>query len=101
MYPGDARSKWPPTLLTDRRAVHYWDEARVIGRLYLPRLPAMSDRRATATLRPTGDALWDAFFLYPPGGLWEDPVPLPIRWGYPIMVTRDRLRREVDGLVQK
>ena len=101
MYPGDARSKWPPTLRTDRRVVHYWDETRVIGRLYLPRLPAMTDRRATATLRPTGDALWDAFFLYPPGGGWEDPVPLPIRWGYPIMVTRDQLRSEVDGLVQK
>ena len=73
----------------------------MIGRLYLPRLPAMADRRATATLRPTGDALWDAFFLYPPGGRWDDPVPLPIRWGYPIMVTRDQLGREVAGLLQK
>jgi len=101
MYPGDARSKWSPTLLTDRRVVHYWDEARVIGRLYLPRLPEMIDRRATATLQPTGDALWDAFFLYPADSRWADPVPLPVRWAYPIMATRDQLRREVDGLLEK
>jgi len=101
MYPGDARSKWSPTVLTDRRVVHYWDEARVVGRLYRPQLPAIVNRRATGTLQPTEDALWDAFFLYPPGGRWEDPVPSPLRWGYPIMVTREHLRRDVEGLTQK
>jgi hypothetical protein len=73
----------------------------VIGRLYLPRLPAMIDRRATGTLQPTEDVLWDAFFLYPPGGRWADPIPLPIRWGYPIMVTRDQLQHDVSILVPK
>ena len=73
----------------------------MIGRLYLPRLPSMIDRRAAGTLQPTADALWDAFFLYPAGSRWEDPVPLPVRWGYPIMATRDRLRRELDGLLKQ
>ena len=101
MYPGDARSKWPSTLLTDPRVVHQWDERRAVGRLYLSQLTAMLDRRATATLRPPDDALWDAFFLYPPGVRWQEPLPLPVRWGYPIMVTRDQLLREVDALVKK
>ncbi len=101
MYPGDARSKWPPTLLTDRRVVHHWDEQRVLGKAYLSRLPAMLDRRAAETRQPTGDAIWDAFFLYAPGDRWQEPLPLPVTWGYPIMVTRDRLLREVNALVKR
>ena len=101
MYAGDARSKWPQALLTDRRVSHYWDEPRTLGASYLMRLPAMLDRRAQATMQPTADAMWDAFFLYAPGDIWRDPLPLPIAWGYPIMVTRDHLVREVDALVRK
>ena len=101
MYPGDARSKWPSALLTDQRVAHYWDEQRALGTAYLSNLPAMLDRRTEATLQPTADAMWDAFFLYAPGDLWREPLPLPITWGYPIMVTRDHLVREVDALVRK
>ena len=101
MYPGDARRKWPPTLLTDQRVSHYWDEQRTLGTAYLSNLPAMLDRRAEATLQPTADAMWDAFYLYAPGDRWQDPLPLPIRWGYPIMPTREELARELDSLPDK
>jgi hypothetical protein len=100
MYPGDARSKWPATLLTDSRVAHYWDEQRAVGQLYLLHLPAMLPRRAEATLAPAADAMWDTFFLYAPDDRWETPVPLPISWGYPIMVTRERLLHDVDALVK-
>jgi hypothetical protein len=101
MYPGDAREKWPSTLLTDPRVVQYWDEARAVGTRYLSHLPAMMERRAAATLPPTADAMWDAYFVYAPGDQWQDPVPVPVSWGYPIMVTRDQLLRDVDTLVTK
>jgi len=101
MYPGDARRKWPPTLLTDQRVAHYWDEQRTLGTTYLSNLTAMLDRRAEATRQPTADAMWDAFYLYPPGDRWQDPLPLPIRWGYPIMPTREELARELDSLPEQ
>ena len=101
MYPGDARGRWPSTLLTDPRVLHYWDEERVIGRRYLSHLPAMIEQRAPATLPPAADAMWDAFFVYAPGNQWQDPVPVPVSWGYPIMVTRDQLLRDVATLVRK
>jgi hypothetical protein len=101
MYPGDARSKWPSALLTDQRVTHYWDESRALGTAFLSHLPAMLDRRAEATLQPTADAMWDAYFLYGPGDIWRDPVPVPIAWGYPIMVTRDHFVREINALARK
>ena len=30
MYPGDAQSKWPRELLTDRRVEHRWDEPKTV-----------------------------------------------------------------------
>ncbi len=99
MYPGDARSKWPGTLLTDTRVIHFWDEERITGTRYLSYLPPLVELRAAGTLQPTADALWDAFFVYPSGATWRDPVPLPALWGYPIMVTHDELLRSVERLL--
>ena len=101
MYPGDAREKWPSTLLTDPRVIHYWDEARAVGTAYLAHVPAMFERRAPATLPPAADAMWDAYFVYAPGDEWQNPLPVPVSWGYPIMVTRDQLLRAVDTLADK
>jgi len=101
MYPGDARSKWPGTLLTDARVFHYWDENRIVGTRYLSDLPALLERRAAATLPPTADAIWDAFFLYERGSKWKDPVPVPMSWGYPIMVTRDQFLRDIEATIGK
>jgi hypothetical protein len=101
MYPGDAREKWPSTLFNDSRVIQYWDEARTIGTRYLSHLPAMMERRAAATLPPTADAMWDAYFVYAANDQWQEPVPMPVLWGYPIMVTRDQLLRELETLVTK
>ena len=101
MYPGDARVKWPDGLLTDRRVVHYWDEQRTLGLRLLSNLPTFLDRQAAGTLPPEADALWDTFFVYGPGDRWTTAFPRPVSWGYPIMVTRDRLARDVEGLAGK
>jgi hypothetical protein len=101
MYPGDARSKWPESLLVDSRVLHYWDDQRISGKRYLANLPAMLDRRAPATMPPAADAMWDAFFVYPRGDRWREPVPLPAVWGYPIMVTREQLVQQADALLKR
>ena len=101
MYPGDARSKWSPALLADPRVSHYWDQQRTVGTAYLATLPAMLARRAAATMPPTGDVMWDAFFVYAPDDRWQEPLPAARAWGYPIMVTRDDLVREIDELLRK
>jgi hypothetical protein len=101
IYLGDARSKWPATLLTDPRVLHYWDDERILGTRYLAHLPAMLGRRAPETMPPEADALRDAFFVYAPGDHWQDLVPLPISWGYPIMVTHEHLLRQVEASLAK
>lgn len=101
MYPGDARSKWPPSVLTDPRVVHYWDDERIVGKQYLAHLAAMMSQRAPETMPPAADAMWDAFYVYPRGSRWKEPVPVPVSWGYPIMVTREQLVDQVDALLKK
>jgi hypothetical protein len=44
--------------------------------------------------------MWDAFYVYGRGVTWEAPVPLPISWGYPILVTRDQLVRDLARLLE-
>ena len=100
MYPGDARSKWRASLLSDPRVSHYWDEPQALGSLYMAQLPAILNRRAPATLPPYADVMWDAFFLYAPGDSWQEPLPMPRVWGYPIMVTHNQLLRELDSVVK-
>ena len=98
MYPGDAQSKWPQKLLVDSRVLHYWDPQRVLGTSYLSRLVSMLNRRAVATHEPSDDAMWDAYYVYGPEDAWQDPVPMPIVWGYPILVTRETLVQEIEAI---
>jgi len=100
MYPGDARSKWPDGLLTDQRVLHYWDQERVVRVRYLSNLAAMLAQRAPETVVPTADAMWDAFYVYARGARWQDPTPIPLSWGYPIMVTHNQLIADLEHLLQ-
>jgi hypothetical protein len=101
MYPGDARTKWSSELLGDSRVTQYWDEPRIVGQTYLAQLPTILERRAPQTMPPVDDALWDAFFVYAPDARWQDRPPMPVTWGYPIMVNRDTLASEVDRILRR
>lgn len=61
----------------------------------------MLSRRVPGTMQPEADAMWDAFYVYPAGDRWRDPVPLPLSWGYPIMVTHEHLAQQVETLLTK
>lgn len=93
MFPGDAKSKWPASLLTDARATHLWDEGKLVGRWYGER---------TATMRPrlspgsswNGQILWDSYLLYGPDATWTDAPSGLIQWGRTIVVGRETLRQD-------
>jgi len=96
MYPGDARDRWREELLPDARVRHYWDEQRAIGRLYLQMLPRMWPMRATNTVVPQSDALWDAYLLYGSDVEWDDQPPDVVIWGSTILRTHDSLERDLQ-----
>ena len=100
MFPGDARQHWRDTLLTDPRVRHYWDEQRVVGRLYLQTLPAIWPKRSTETVLPDADALWDAYLLYGRDTDWADQPPAVISWGAPILRSSEALARDLERLVK-
>jgi hypothetical protein len=57
------------SLVTDRRAAHYWDENGILPHLF----------RETLRLR-SECAAWDVYLIYPPGVKWETEPPEPVCW---------------------
>ena len=98
MMPADSRAKWPPTLLTDSRVVHRWDEPKTIGRWFAPQTQAMRPQRSDGSAWSDGDVLWDAYLLYGPDAKWNDTPTGLIHWGRTIVAGRDSLRQDFDRL---
>ena len=97
MFPGDARSKWPPSLLTDRRVVHRWDEGKLVGMSY-----GGHANEIRAQLSPgsswNGDILWDAYLFYGADARWDESVTNLIHWGRTIVAGRETLRQDFARL---
>jgi hypothetical protein len=97
MFPGDARSKWPPSLLTDRRVIHRWDEGKLVGMWY-----GGHTNEIRAQLSPgsswNGDILWDAYLFYGADAKWDDSPTNLIHWGRTIVAGREILRQDFERL---
>jgi hypothetical protein len=97
MFPGDARSKWPPSLLTDNRVIHRWDEGKLVGIWY-----SGHTNEIRAQLSPgsswNGDILWDAYLFYGADARWHDAPTNLIHWGRTIVAGRETLRQDFERL---
>lgn len=98
MYPTDLRERWPADVLTDRRVVHWWDEEKLVGRWYAPRMRAMEDSLAPGSRGVGGTILWDAYLVYGPGARWNDAPAGLRKWGRTILRTREPFRDTVEQL---
>ena len=101
MFPGDARQRWRDDLLSDTRVAHYWDEQRLVGRLYFQGLPQIWEKRAAETVPPEDLVLWDAYLLYAPNAQWRDQPPDVVSWGATILRTADRLTRDLETVLNR
>jgi hypothetical protein len=74
--PADARSE-VADLLVDRRASHYWDGERKLG------------REVGRIVGQDGSTAWDVFLVYGPDASWGDP---PDAVGSPVVSEGGKLR---------
>lgn len=93
MFPGDAKSKWPASLLTDARVTHLWDEEKLVGRWYGQRTAMMRPQLSPGSAW-NGSILWDSYLLYGAHARWTEAPTGLIRWGRTIVAGRDTLRRD-------
>jgi hypothetical protein len=91
MFPGDDRSKWPQSLLTDSRVVHFWDEQKVVGAWYGKHPDYLNSDKA----------LWDAFILYGAESRWNDSPSHRLTMGWTIVRKREELRQALLPLLGK
>jgi hypothetical protein len=97
MYPGDAYSKWPGQLLTDRRVEHRWDEPKAAGRWFLTNLTALRPSRGGDGVFPQrADALWDSYLIFDRNASWNDLPNGLLSWGYTVMRTRPQLQSDFE-----
>ncbi len=91
MFPGDSRGAWPKELITDRRAIHFWDDKKALGGWY-GRFPEY---------RTENPVLWDAVLLYGAEAQWGDRPPEAITWGRPVVRHREQLKDAVHRLLKR
>ena len=101
MYPGDAESKWPRELLTDRRVEHRWDEPKAAGRWCFTNLQALRPSRGggDGVFPQRVDALWDSYLLFDRRATWNDMPSGLLSWGYTILRTRPQLMNDFQFAV--
>lgn len=91
MFPGDARSKWPQSLLTDPRVVHFWDDRKIVGTWYGKHQDYLN----------SDEALWDAFILYGAESRWGNDPSHRLAMGWTILSKREHLREKLLPLLAK
>ena len=100
MYPGDAESRWPREILTDRRVVQRWDEPKAAGRWFFDHLSTLHPSRGGDGVFPQRvDALWDSYVLFDRDGVWNDTPSGLLSWGYTVLRTRDTLAADFQFAV--
>ena len=93
MLPSDARSRWSWTggILADRRAVHFWDEKKAVGRWF-------AQQENSGGSDP--GIVWDTYYLYGSDALWDaKPEPL-VSTGSTVRAEADRLVQEISPLLK-
>jgi hypothetical protein len=100
MYPGDAQSKWPRELLTDRRVEHRWDEPKAAGRWFFTNLRSLRPSRGGDGRFPQRvDALWDSYLLFDRSATWGSTPNGLVSWGYTVMRTRPQLLKDFQFVI--
>ena len=82
----DFRFVWPSGVLDDPRVTNLWDNEKAAGKWY-----------AANVTRRGAMVEWDAWILYPPGKAFADS---PLGWGRTIVDSREKLRTELETLLQ-
>ena len=89
MLSGDSREGWDGYLVTDPRAINLWDKERLVS------------QKLGDDVQGASQPVWDAYLLYGPDASWGKEPPRPLGTGSTIYGTRDRLRAQLEPLLDK
>ena len=80
--------------ITDGRAVHLWDEDKILG-LSFGKLVTLPRKR---------DLAWDVYFVFDEKSEWTESPPKPVEWMHQLgmderLLDGDKLRSSVEKLL--
>jgi hypothetical protein len=86
----------PKSLLDDPRVTSFWDDGKLVGRWFDENVTKLGAREGDP-----GRIEWDTFVLYDARAEWSDERPEASSWGRPLFSERDRLRRDLEGALER
>jgi len=87
--PDDA-SQVDTSLLNDERASHFWDSDGEVSAFF----SAHGDQMRL----PTGELLWDAYFLFDADAGWGEAPPAVADWGAPVITNIRELTDQLQTM---
>ena len=90
MFPGDSEAKAAEAmkLVLGRRARHYWDAEKSIGKDFSTSLELPQDRVPVA---------WDVYLVFDKEAVWKKMPPLPTQWMHQVSKLKDDFDNILDG----
>lgn len=85
----DARVTWNGKTLPDTRVIHFWDGDLQVGGWFAKRVDGFEG------------VAWDVYYLYGPDATWETVPSRLVGSGGTIYGERERLKMQVQTLLEK
>ena len=93
MVPTDGRAQWGWTggVISDNRAIHYWDEKKIVGTLLGKEDNPMGESPGVA---------WGAFYLYGADAEWNQAPPPIIVRGATVHGEAEILKEKIEPILK-
>ena len=90
MFPGDSRAKATASmkLVPGKRARHYWDAEKIIGKDFSSSLELPQDRVPVA---------WDVYLAFDKGAVWKKTPPVSTQWMHQVSKLKANFDNILDG----
>lgn len=92
MVATDTRGGWKPDLLSDKRAMHYWDADQEVGRWIADNV---------TTCKHLGPIAWDSFYLFDAEASWEETLGPIQSCGTPVFRATEDLSEALAAMLKQ
>ena len=92
MVATDTRSGWKPSHIADRRAEHFWDADRSVGKWVAENIK---------TCKHLGPIAWDSYYLFDDEATWDEALEPIESCGTPVFRATEDFAKDLEVLLKE